>query len=573
MSSDAFMLPALPQLPAPGFNGTDARSPAVDKFDRMPGSTDKNSSFLATLKQISGRQHGSDPRAAAADKPAATARNADAQSPKSQKTGQAAEGAADAVAGDEAPLSARFKEKTSAHHLRQAFDWMVCQLMNVSMADDDSLAVRPVSDSAAGTELLTFGDWIGQLQSQRQAVQGDLVGIGPFEQMQANISPEATNWLLFEQLALRAFALQGGGSQPEALVEAGTQNGLTESSGVNGNPLPNMLPHLPEMGTIDTALGLNSDTGNSGGPNGTVGPEMTHLDPDLIKTAAPSQTAETGLTDGVKMAVADSSGLLPFGASVDGDSDTPLEAQARKSNANMQPLKVQADLQVSAEQPAGPNPIVESIGARAPEEVFGIKSAASKDEITAGDVFGNKLAQIDGDNKDSSLLFSQDQMPQHLARLENATHSAESAPRSLMPQTLDQIVQKAVLSFNNGQHEVQIDLKPDFLGHIRMEIVSEGHQVAIRIVAEHPFVKDMLENNLHQLKTELQAQGLDINELEVSVAHDSRGQGDARQTAKAAKVSAVRGLTDLDDGSSEKQSQSRFQGGGTTAVTAVDYFA
>ena len=59
MSSDAFMLPALPQLPAPGFNGTDARGPAVDKFDRMPGSTDKNSSFLATLKQISGRQHGS----------------------------------------------------------------------------------------------------------------------------------------------------------------------------------------------------------------------------------------------------------------------------------------------------------------------------------------------------------------------------------------------------------------------------------------------------------------------------------------------------------------------------------
>jgi len=546
MSSDAFMLPALPQLPAPGFNGTDARGPAVDKFDRMPRSACENSSFLATLKHISGRQHGSDPKAAAADKPAATARQADAQSSKSQKTGQATGGAADAVAGDEAPLFAPFKEKTSAHHLRQAFDWMVCQLMNVSMADDDSLAVQPVSDSAAGTEFLTFGDWIGQLRSQGQVAQGDLVGIGPFEQMQANISPEGTNWLLFEQLALRAFALQGGGSQPEALVEAGTQNRQTESSGVNGNPLLNMLPHLQEM---------------------------THLNPDLLKTAVPSQTAETGLSDGVKMAVADSSGLLPFGAPADGDSDTPLGAQARKLNENLQPLKVQTDLQVPAEQPVSPNSIVEAISAKAPEEVFGIKSAASKDEITAGDLFGNKLTQIDGDNKDGGLLFSQDHMPQHLARLENTTHSAESAQRSLMPQTLDQIVQKAVLSFNNGQHEVQIDLKPDFLGHIRMEIVSEGHQVAIRIVAEHPYVKDMLENNLHQLKTELQAQGLDINELEVSVAHDSRGEGDARQTAKAAKGSAVRGLIDLDDGPSEKQSQSRFQGGGTTAVTAVDYFA
>ena len=82
----------------------------------------------------------------------------------------------------------------------------------------------------------------------------------------------------------------------------------------------------------------------------------------------------------------------------------------------------------------------------------------------------------------------------------------------------------------------------------------------------------MLENNLHQLKAELQNQGLDIDELEVSVAHDSHTQGDTHQTAETAKVQAARNGSDFDDGSSEKPDQSQSMGG-AMAETAIDYFA
>jgi flagellar hook-length control protein FliK len=224
------------------------------------------------------------------------------------------------------------------------------------------------------------------------------------------------------------------------------------------------------------------------------------------------------------------------------------------------------------EQPANPNSATEGITAKTPEEVFGIKSTVLKSETAPLDGLDHKITQINADSKDSGSLFSQDQMPPHLAKLENAAQSSETAQRSLMPQTLNQIVQKAVLSLHNGQHEVQIDLKPDFLGHIRMQIVSEGQQVAIKIVAEFPFVKDMLENNLHQLKAELQNQGLNIDELEVSVAHDSHTQGDTHQTAESAKVQAARNGSDIDDGSSEKPGQSQSIGG-AMAEKAIDYFA
>jgi flagellar hook-length control protein FliK len=93
------------------------------------------------------------------------------------------------------------------------------------------------------------------------------------------------------------------------------------------------------------------------------------------------------------------------------------------------------------------------------------------------------------------------------------------------------------------------------------------------VVAEFPFVKDMLENNLHQLKADLQAQGLDIDELEVSVAHDSHAEGDLHQKAAAAKLQAVKNDADSDGESSEEPGQTQPRDDGPMAETAIDYFA
>mgnify|MGYP001827082079 CR=1 FL=1 len=83
----------------------------------------------------------------------------------------------------------------------------------------------------------------------------------------------------------------------------------------------------------------------------------------------------------------------------------------------------------------------------------------------------------------------------------------------------------------------------------------------------------MLENNLHQLKADLQSQGLDIDELEVSVAHDSHAERDVHQNAEAAKLQAGKNGTDSDDGSSEEPGQAQHRDGGPLAETAIDYFA
>jgi flagellar hook-length control protein FliK len=236
-------------------------------------------------------------------------------------------------------------------------------------------------------------------------------------------------------------------------------------------------------------------------------------------------------------------------------------------------LAVQTAIKAATEQPANPNSAAEGLIAGRLEAVSDIKSAVQKSEMLALDARGDKISHIDGDAKDSGLLFAQDQMPPNLARLENGAQSTETAQRGLMSQALNQIVQKAVLSLHNGQHEVQLHLKPDYLGHIRMQIVSEGQQVGIKIAAEFPFVKDMLENNLNQLRADLQAQGLNIDELEVSVAHDFHAGGDLHQNAEATGLQAIKDDTDCEDGSAEKSARAQSGHGGAMAQTAIDYFA
>ena len=356
-------------------------------------------------------------------------------------------------------------------------------------------------------------------------------------------------------------------------AQDGTLNGQPESSGANVNTPFNAL--LQMLGMTGVTWGLNPDTSGSGGLKMAAGLDVAHLNDNLLlKMTTPSQPAETGVSENAKMALAGHDTRLSFWASGDSNSETLLEAQARQLSENSQTLKNQAALKAASERPANADSTPDGVTAKTPEEIFGNKSAVPKNEILPIHALGDKINPIDGDSKDSSLLFSQDQMPQDLARLENAAQRSEAARRGLMSQTLNQIVQRAVLSFNNGQHEVQIDLKPDFLGHIRMQIVTESQQVAVRIVAELPFVKDMLENNLNQLKAELQAQGLRVDELEVSVAHDSGADDDKHQ--KAAEVLRARALKNNRlsvDAAAEEQTDVHIGRGDGITETAIDYFA
>jgi flagellar hook-length control protein FliK len=112
--------------------------------------------------------------------------------------------------------------------------------------------------------------------------------------------------------------------------------------------------------------------------------------------------------------------------------------------------------------------------------------------------------------------------PDKPAEAAAAAKSRDTAAAPVKTDVFDQIVQRAAVHAKSDQGEIRIDLKPEFLGHVRLQIVTDNQQVTVRILTELPMVRDMIESNIHQLKSDLQQQGLQVERVEVAVSDDPR---------------------------------------------------
>jgi flagellar hook-length control protein FliK len=112
--------------------------------------------------------------------------------------------------------------------------------------------------------------------------------------------------------------------------------------------------------------------------------------------------------------------------------------------------------------------------------------------------------------------------PDKPAEAAAAAKSRDTAAAPVKTDVFEQIVQRAAVHVKSEQGEIRIDLKPEFLGHVRLQIVTDNQQVTVRILTELPMVRDMIESNIHQLKSDLQQQGLQVERVEVAVSDDPR---------------------------------------------------
>ena len=186
----------------------------------------------------------------------------------------------------------------------------------------------------------------------------------------------------------------------------------------------------------------------------------------------------------------------------------------------------------------------------------------------------SKVIKTEAGTSDNGLLNSSGQNPEKLAELASIKKDAETSQSELRNQTLDQIVRKAAIHLRNGQHEARIELKPDFLGHIRMQIISDNQQVTVKILAQHGFVKDMIESNVHQLKADLQQQGLEVDKLEVTVSRDSEDSANYKDKLAQSKFRHGSANRNGEDRPTEEQPQKpRHSPLVENGSSTVDYFA
>jgi flagellar hook-length control protein FliK len=141
-----------------------------------------------------------------------------------------------------------------------------------------------------------------------------------------------------------------------------------------------------------------------------------------------------------------------------------------------------------------------------------------------------------------------------------------------------QIVQRMTLRTRGSQQTMSIRLKPEYLGHLHMQVSTDNQQVVVRMAAESVAVKEMIEQGLQYLKSELQHHGLEIDKFDVFVANDDDETGGGQDWAAFQQRLKERrqgrsGHSD-DDNTGEKSDQTAaVQQPSAGAPGEIDYFA
>lgn len=104
---------------------------------------------------------------------------------------------------------------------------------------------------------------------------------------------------------------------------------------------------------------------------------------------------------------------------------------------------------------------------------------------------------------------------------EKNTGLVSSSPRSFLPQNVqevfDQLIQFSKITVQEGKSQVEIQLKPEYLGKVQLQLTLEEGILTAKFLVENQAVGRMLESNLTDLRQSLQEQGLKFEQVQVEV--------------------------------------------------------
>jgi len=86
--------------------------------------------------------------------------------------------------------------------------------------------------------------------------------------------------------------------------------------------------------------------------------------------------------------------------------------------------------------------------------------------------------------------------------------------------TLSNRIEKVYWHQKNGRAQARIQIKPAFLGHLHLNVLTEQTRVSVEIRVESHLAREFIEMNLLVLKTDLQNSGLEIDKIDVIVDQD-----------------------------------------------------
>lgn len=123
-------------------------------------------------------------------------------------------------------------------------------------------------------------------------------------------------------------------------------------------------------------------------------------------------------------------------------------------------------------------------------------------------------------------------------------------------EVIDQIVTKAIINLSDEKTSMQMQLNPNHLGKVGVSVTAEQGIIKGQFVAENHVVKEMLEANLTQLKTQLEEQGIKVDKIEVALSNgtdyfdqkEKHQEEPSSQKNKRSKVGRISRLMQMEEG-------------------------
>lgn len=126
----------------------------------------------------------------------------------------------------------------------------------------------------------------------------------------------------------------------------------------------------------------------------------------------------------------------------------------------------------------------------------------------------------------SEGVSDSDSQPAWMLSRNDATISAETAlvkpalpaqvPVQQFAQQIEKfLVKQFLMTQGNGTTEAKISLTPEHLGQVDIRIIMQNGQVTAQFMADNLMARELLDNQMSQLRSALSSQGLQVDRLEV----------------------------------------------------------
>ncbi|MDY8093891.1 flagellar hook-length control protein FliK [Paenibacillus polymyxa] len=268
-----------------------------------------------------------------------------------------------------------------------------------------------------------------------------------------------------------------------------------------------------------------------------------------------SATADTG-------AISDEqwNGVMKAVELADGGDSQAVQPSANRTNGTQTVATATTDKQVVASQQQasqGETNQQGSEGQRSSTNIL-VQSAVKTTATDEASAFVDATEQADSTATDNQtpVITTAGQLS---VQTQGTTPSAPAQPvvhvRQFAKEMTEFVVQKLDIVKHTGLTEATIMLRPDHLGQLEVKLTMQNGHLVAQFMTEHSGAKDLLEQQMSQLRSSLQSQGIQVDKVEVThneslsshMYQDGRGSGANQQQQQSNQRSKARGREESED--------------------------